>query len=1042
MDSGEMGRQLLNDPSHYTPGVLDRQNADTRFSLAVVAIALCACSAPEPPGLAHLSVPEGFEVVVAAAPPLVERPMIVDMDDEGRLYVAESSGSNAPVEEQLAEKPHCILRLEDRDGDGVYDSRTVFADKLMLPEGVLWTKDAVYVTAPPVIWKLVDADDDGVAEHREVWYDAKTLTNCANDLHGPYEGLDGWIYWTKGSFAEQTHEITDGSTLVTRAAHVFRRRPEGGPIEAVLTGGMNNPVEVAFLPTGERMLTSTFLQFPELGRRDGVIHAIYGGVYGRVHRAAEAHPMTGGYLDPISHLGPAAPVGLAALESEALGFKGTNLVSTTFNTHKVLRHRLTPKGATFESEDSDLLVSSDADFHPTDVMEDADGSLLVVDTGGWYKLCCPTSQLAKADVPGAIYRVRRKGMTPQKDPRGTELAWDVAATELAERLDDARPFVRDRALRELAGMGASAVSALSSVDRSATARRNAVWALTQIDAPEARAAVRKALADEDESVRHAAAHGASVWRDSEATPALLSLLEQSKPLRRVAAEALGRIRDAEAVEELLAFAADADEQVLAHSLTFALIEIADPEATRAGLRSASPRTRRAALLALDQMRPSALEPHTVVPLLTSNDELLRETASWIAGRRLEWGAELARPFAARLTAGDESVEDQLVRFAESPQIRTVVARAAESGSPASRPIALRVMSRALLKERPKEWDDALTRILRDATGETAEAAVRAANTLKMPSHQLRTSLLAVSENEGVGPRTKVEALETALSDADETPPSAFAFLVDSLDANQGADTRVAAARALAGIPLDDAQRFELAESLTETGPAELPRVLDAFASGGSAELGEALLTSLEQSRGSPGLQPGSVEALFAAFPASLAERAQALANSLDADRAEQTERLESLLASLPEGDVRRGQAVFNAEKTACISCHAIGFEGGKVGPGLTTIGQIRERRDLLEAVLYPSASFVTSYEPVIVETQDDIYSGVTVEETEGWIVLATGAEERARIPREQIEEVRPGRVSVMPAGLDAELSTQELADLLAFLEGTQRGPSD
>ena len=1022
-----------------------------RFFLAALAIALCACSAPEPAGLAHLSVPEGYEVVVAAAPPLVERPMIVDMDDAGRLYVAESSGSNAPVEEQLAEKPHSILRLEDRDGDGVYDSRTVFADKLMLPEGVLWTRDAVYVTAPPVIWKLVDADDDGVAEHREVWYDAKTLTNCANDLHGPYEGLDGWIYWTKGSFAEQTHAITDGSTLVTRAAHVFRRRPEGGPIEAVLTGGMNNPVEVAFLPTGERMLTSTFLQFPELGRRDGVIHAIYGGVYGRVHRAAEAHPMTGGYLDPISHLGPVAPVGLATIESEALGFEGPNLVSTTFNTHKVLRHRLSPRGATFESEDSDLLVSSDADFHPTDVMEDADGSLVVVDTGGWYKLCCPTSQLAKADVPGAIYRVRRTGMTVQEDPRGVELAWDVAATELVGRLDDARPFVRDRALRELGHMGASAVPALAAVDgpvtaRTVTARRNAVWALTQIDLADARAAVRSALADEDESVRHAAAHGASVWRDAEAAPALRGLLEQSKPLGRVAAEALGRIRDSEAVDELLAAAADAEDAVLAHSLTFALIEIADPEATRAGLRSTSARTRRAALLALDQMRPSSLEPPTVVPLLTSNDELLRETASWIAGRRLEWGAELARPFEARLRAGEKAVEDQLVRFAGSPEIRSIVARAAESGTPASRRIALRVMARALLKEWPKEWDGALARILRDATGEIADAAVRAANTLggqsDEPTDELRASLLAVSEGKGVRPRTRVEALETALSDADGTPSSAFAFLVDSLDADRDADTRAAAARALAGISLDDAQRLELARTLKETGPAELPRVLDAFASGGSAELGEALLASLEQSRGRPGLQTGSVETLFGAFPESLAGRARAFANSLDADRAEQTERLESLLASLPAGDVRRGQAVFNAEKTACISCHAIGFQGGKVGPGLTTIGQIRERRDLLEAVLYPSASFVTSYEPLIVQTQDDIHSGVTVEETEDWIVLATGAEERERIPRAQIEEVRPGRVSVMPAGLDAELSTQELADLLAFMEGTRWGASD
>ena len=75
------------------------------------------------------------------------------------------------------------------------------------------------------------------------------------------------------------------------------------------------------------------------------------------------------------------------------------------------RHVLSPAGSTFTSQDSDFLVSSDPDFHPTDVLEDADGSLVVIDTGAWYKLCCPTSQLAKPDVLGAIYRIRRKNAT-------------------------------------------------------------------------------------------------------------------------------------------------------------------------------------------------------------------------------------------------------------------------------------------------------------------------------------------------------------------------------------------------------------------------------------------------------------------------------------------------------------------------------------------------------------------------------------------------------------------------------------------------------
>src|SRR5207248_3433798 len=109
----------------------------------------------------------------------------------------------------------------------------------------------------------------------------------------------------------------------------------------------------------------------------------------------------------------------------------------------VTRHVLVPRGATFETRDEDFLVSNNRDFHPTDILEDADGSLLVVDTGGWYKLCCPTSQLHKPDVLGAIYRIRRKDAPRIDDPRGLALAWPrLSAEELARLLDDPRPAVR------------------------------------------------------------------------------------------------------------------------------------------------------------------------------------------------------------------------------------------------------------------------------------------------------------------------------------------------------------------------------------------------------------------------------------------------------------------------------------------------------------------------------------------------------------------------------------------------------------------------
>ena len=84
------------------------------------------------------TLPPGFTIELVAGPPLVNRPIVADFDEQGRLYVADSSGSNDKVDKQLKDRPHRIVRLEDTDGDGKFDKATVFADKMMFPEGVMW----------------------------------------------------------------------------------------------------------------------------------------------------------------------------------------------------------------------------------------------------------------------------------------------------------------------------------------------------------------------------------------------------------------------------------------------------------------------------------------------------------------------------------------------------------------------------------------------------------------------------------------------------------------------------------------------------------------------------------------------------------------------------------------------------------------------------------------------------------------------------------------------------------------------------------------
>ena len=169
-------------------------------------------------------------------------------------------------------------------------------------------------------------------------------------------------------------------------------------------------------------------------------------------------------------------------------------------------------------------------------------------------------------------------------------------------------------------------------------------------------------------------------------------------------------------------------------------------------------------------------------------------------------------------------------------------------------------------------------------------------------------------------------------------------------------------------------------------------------------------------------------------------KANELLTLINADIEKQSAHLNELLESLKDGDIRRGQTIFNSQKAACFSCHKLGYLGGTVGPDLTSIGQARTERDLLESIVYPNASFVRSYEPMIVVTKSgEEYSGVLRRDAADEVLLATGPNAETRVARVDIAEMRPGTVSVMPGGMEEELSRQELADLVSFLKGTRWG---
>jgi putative membrane-bound dehydrogenase-like protein len=1072
------------------------------------------------------TLPDGFAIELAAKAPLVDRPITAAFDEQGRLYVTDSSGSNDKVDKQLAETPHRVMRLEDIDGDGVFDRSVVFADKLMFPEGSLWFDGSLYVSAPPSIWKLTDSDGDGFADRREEWFAGKTLTGCANDLHGPYLGPDGWIYWCKGAFARQTYErdakslrvIPDlplnivgkelpagpsnqgargksepaerRNTWSTRASHIFRCRPDGSGLEIVMTGGMDNPVDVVFTPSGERIFSTTFLQHPAGGRRDGLLHAVYGGIYGKDHDPIHEpqHQWTDPLLMPVlSHLGAAAPCGLTSFESNSFGTEyRNNLFACLFNMHKITRHALTPDGATFKSQDSDFLTSSNLDFHPTDILEDADGSLVIVDTGGWYKLCCPTSQLHKPDVLGAIYRVRRKDAARVHDPRGIELPWlRMPPTELVRLLDDPRPAVRERAIQRLAQCGAgsidhlAAMAARHTVERSEQTHRkgnhvsdqaalSAVWALTRIEHSAARKAVRSAVRDADEVVRHAAIQSISLWRDAEAKSDLLHVLQSGTPQDcRIAAEALGRIGDPSVVAALLARVAIGRgsasggrepiirDRFLDHSITYALIEIGDPFATAAGLAHSDPHVRRIALIALDQMKAGVLSPGQVAELLDSPDAVVRETATWIVSMHAEWGDALSNYLRRRLAAvgetEDRELARQLARFARSSQVQDFLAAAIQSSadstsrqrsSAGARRTALAAMRDSGLKELPKGWITALVGILCSTEQEMIDRAVWVTRSIPQPKDivaEMTVALVGVAKQNRFDAATRLNALAAVPGGLAGVDADVFHLLREHVDSDRPVRLRSVAVEVLAKAKLTGAQLESLVDTLGTAGPLETDRLLAAFEGSSDPSIGLKLVDALSRSPVRTALRADSIQRSVAKCGPTVQQHAQALYASIHVDLGQQAKRLEELLQLVSKGgDVRRGQAVFMSNKAACVSCHQFGYLGGNVGPDLTRIGGIRSERDLLESIAFPSASFVRSYESIVIATRaGNVISGVLRKDGPDEVVLAVNATETVRVEREEIDEIRPGTVSVMPSGLEQQLSHDELADLIAFLRAAK-----
>ena len=999
------------------------------------------------PELDGLKVPEGFTIERAVDPGMISYPMFASFDGEGRLFVFESDGSSPTNQSMLKEPPYHVRLLEDTDGDGKFDKSKIFADSLSFPKGGVFYNGSLYVTSSPDLLRLTDTNGDGVADKREVVLTGWVLNSNGALLGGPFLGPDGWLYMTD---ARRGFDITtkEGVNLKGNTARIWRCRPDGSGLESMAGGGFDNSIELAFMPSGETVGTMTYFIEPQAGLRDAIMHWVEGGTYPKNNPVIEKDKfiLTGDLMPVMNKMARVAPSGIMRYRGNTMGkeYQGS-LFSAEFNTGRIMRHKVIADGATYKTADEPFVTSNVQDMHLTDVLEDADGSMLIVNTGGWFILGCPLSRVAKLDVPGGIYRIRKTGAAKVNDPWGTQLNLkSMAVPALVAATKDPRIAVRDHAIELLISKAEAAVLPIkNSLLKSASEEMRAagIFALSRIGTPNAMIGVRSGLIDPSAVVRTSAARALGLAKDKLSVDKLMELVQKDRfAVRRQAATALGQIGDKRAVSALLKASAINNDRFEEHALIYALIKLNDAGLLQAALNNPSANVKRTALIALDQIGGTALNKENVSPFLTSKNPQLQKIGIWVASHHPDWSDIVIDFLKGRLNtleiAGTDitAIRDLMITFSNDKQLQAFLAEqlGSNSASDTKKTFLLDVMAHASVNAIPQVWIQALGKLLDGASTEIKSQVLGLIESRRIKA--LNGQLSQIVQNVNTSPDFRLKALSSkllsvpALSDTEFT--MAFSYLGDKNES----PIRQMSARLISNAKLTDDQLLKLAEEqVAKTDVYLLPNLISAFKNNKSEQVGVALVAALSASPDRlDNVSEEELKGLLNAYSQKVKSSADPLLAKLADKNAGRLAELTKLEASLTRGDVASGAKIFFG-KGICSSCHAVAGKGAIFGPDLTNIGQIRSGHDILEAILYPSASFAREYETSRITTKTATYTGVLKEQLPDAILIATGPGLQVRIPRSEITGIEPLNISLMPPGLDKMLSAQELSDLMAYL---------
>jgi putative membrane-bound dehydrogenase-like protein len=935
--------------------------------------------------LKQIVLPAGYRAELVASEPQIVDPVAVKFDEQGRLWVAEMR--DYPHPPPPGEQPKSRIKLlEDRDGDGRYETVHIFAEGLLFANGIQPWQGGVIATVSGKILFLKDNDGDGRADQQDTWYTGFKEENPQLRVNHPRFALDNYIYAANGlRGGEAVNKRRPQDPAVSLANHDLRFEPRGGVCESVSGNGQFG---VAFDDYGNRFLCNNRHPLEHVVLEDRYLRrnkllAVPAVMWDVAAADNDAHiyPLSTQWATSHLHTGQfTAACGTDIYRGDMLPDLRGNSFTCEPTGNLVHREILAPLGATFVghpgAEKREFFATRDTWSRPVSIENGPDGALYVVDM---YRAVIEHPQFMPKELQtrpdlrfgedrGRIWRI--VPANAERQARKPQLGSDSTA-ELVKTLGHPNAWWRETAARLLyERQDRAAIAPLASLVRSGSqpyARVQALWALQGLQAADDQVLLA-ALTDTHARVRE---QGIKL-----AEPRLPS----SDPLRRAVIKLSG----------------DSDAKVrFQTALSLGILEnddLSEPLAAIALAGADDAWTRRAVETALGNYSAQVLGrvwdalARQPSPASEAQLQLVGELASLVGAHK--HAAEISERLAAMTRT---SADDKLERL-ELAALDGLARGLRGQGA------LLEVFAQQHAKQYP-----ALKREVDAWFARAAEIARQADGDVELRSEACE--LLAFAPYTIAGPVLKELV-------ASEPSQSLRLLAVGALAAQRDP--------AVAAILLD---------ALPAQTPAVRGAMLDALLN--QTARTQELLNRIEAKE----IRPNELDTLRAnrvlasRDPEIRARAAKLLASAMPPDRAKAIEKFQASLAL--KAEPRHGKEVFRKN---CSTCHRIDDVGVDVGP---SIGDARTKTpaQLLVDILQPSKAIDNNFVSYsVVTTEGNSYTGLITAETPTSITLKMPEAKTLAVLRSNIEELRSNGISLMPEGLERTMTVQDMADVISFIK--------